>query len=666
MKKLLEDKFYLFYIIAFIVLSLMNFFLTVSPLVVKNLLIYETTGAMFINSLIGNFTFILLILGICMFCKKKKTSYIILIVSTFIISVLTFLLGIFSNYYGMMFGFDTLENFSSEASGGAALGFLFDSAIALLKTSSPVFFVSLFILLFAYIIYNYYNKKHNNIINNNSNRNIKLGLSMIVLGLLCFVTCNFGYNKINDDTYYEYSSSSLYKIQSKGLLSHYLVDAVQYFTDSKPKIDEEDKIKTLEDIKKYTNVSINNDYTNIFKDKNLLLIQMESINNFLIGLEIEIDGQYYEITPNLNELASKYIYCDNFYTSVGIGNTSDAEFSTLTGMYPEGISYTIYKYGQNYFETLPMLFKNAGYSCYSFHGNSKEFYSRGRLHKELYGFDFHYGSEDLEVNDENLVHDWLGDKELLKQVIDVMDNSESKSFGFAITISNHTPFTEPENSVSSDKWFKDIDNLIPSNIILDEDKEINEMTRGYLEHARYTDYAIGEAIKYLKEIGMWEDTIVMLYGDHGTDVEIYNMFYDYGHLFRNNVNPLFKDGYENQILLEYQLRNQVPFIIAGDEITNKRISNAGSLPNIKATVSNMFDLNEKYTFNNDIMEESFDVCYSTKSEIIFGNGVIINTRSNTHENINGVSEDYINELIDNYKIKRQLNELILKFDLLEK
>lgn len=63
--------------------------------------------------------------------------------------------------------------------------------------------------------------------------------------------------------------------------------------------------------------------------RNVIMLQLESFQNFLIGLEV--DGQ--EITPNLNQLARQSLYFPNFYQQVGQGNTSDAEFVVNTSFY---------------------------------------------------------------------------------------------------------------------------------------------------------------------------------------------------------------------------------------------------------------------------------------------------------------------------------------------
>src|SRR5690606_9603319 len=74
--------------------------------------------------------------------------------------------------------------------------------------------------------------------------------------------------------------------------------------------------------------------------KNVIMIQMESFQNFLVNLSV--DGQ--EITPNFNKLVNEHFYFNKFYQQVGQGNTSDAEYVVNTSLYipPRGAATQMY------------------------------------------------------------------------------------------------------------------------------------------------------------------------------------------------------------------------------------------------------------------------------------------------------------------------------------
>lgn len=131
------------------------------------------------------------------------------------------------------------------------------------------------------------------------------------------------------------------------------------------------------------------------KGKNLIIIQLESFQNFLIGLKI--DGK--EITPNMNKLAKEQLYFSNFNQQVGQGNTSDAEFVVNTSFYipPDGAATQ--RYVDKKLPSLPRLLEQNGYNTLTLHTNKVHFWNREELYSSL-GFQHYYdqsyfGEDDL-------------------------------------------------------------------------------------------------------------------------------------------------------------------------------------------------------------------------------------------------------------------------------
>lgn len=662
MDKMKNKVFYIIFIILFVGLNLTNFYLLTSPNIIENLIPYKNTTEMIITSAFGNLFSLLIIIGVgYLLFKKRKGFYFFLTIFTIIISIMMFVLSVTCNYYGMMFSFDNLANLNLKNSGDSAY-FFFDTIINVIKFSVPLFLLSGLILLVVFVLYVFKIKceKEDRFINRE--KRLTIGALILLSGIFGLINVNLICTNMAEGTWFEYNTTPMYNVQTRGILSHIATETINLFVSEKELSEDakEDALEYLESVKKEDQ---RNDYTGIFENKNLLLIQLESFNNFLVGLEIEIDGEFYEVTPNINKLVNENIYFNKFYTSTGMGNTSDAEFSVMTGLYPTGKSYAIYKYVDHKYQTLPSMFSEKGYTTLSTHANDSVFYTRDTVHTKMYGFDAHYGAEDLVVTDENLVHRWIGDEDLLKQTIDLMNSSPGNSFGFAITITNHTPYQMPKNG-TEDRWFKNKENLLPTDYELSTDNRYNEIFTGYLEYAAYTDYAVSEAIKYLKEVGMYEDTVVMLYGDHGVDSVIYNMFYDYPEKFKNSINPIITGGNDNQKLLEYELLKNIPFIIASPELEQKTISLTRSNTTIQSTICNLFNLNQEYSFNIDALSTKKSLAYCSKTELIFYDDVIL---SSTSGDFIALSENYKNinqKLIEEYRRIRDYNEKILKYDLL--
>ncbi|MFQ9799748.1 MAG: sulfatase-like hydrolase/transferase [Clostridia bacterium] len=109
------------------------------------------------------------------------------------------------------------------------------------------------------------------------------------------------------------------------------------------------------------------------KGRNLIVVQLESFQNFLIGASYE--GQV--ITPNLNRLLQEdTLYFDHYYQQIGKGSTSDAEFASQNSFLPVmyGQSYT--RFMDNAFYGLPWIMRENGYSATAFHGYVGEFWNR--------------------------------------------------------------------------------------------------------------------------------------------------------------------------------------------------------------------------------------------------------------------------------------------------
>ena len=237
--------------------------------------------------------------------------------------------------------------------------------------------------------------------------------------------------------------------------------------------------------------------------KNLIVIQLESFQNFVVGLEY--NGQ--EVTPNLNKLINENsIYFDHYYQQTGSGNTSDAEFATNNSMLGVLKSYTYKIYQDNYFRGLPKLLKEKGYQTAVFHAHeSRGFWNREEAYPKM-GFDDFYGGI---INDTQhrpdgsyMMTEWMGwgltDTEFYKQTIPLMENLQEPFYSFVISLSNHHPYE------MLDKY--DFIELLP--------KDQDTLAGNYLNSAAYTDFALGQFIEELKADGIYENSIIAIYGDH--------------------------------------------------------------------------------------------------------------------------------------------------------
>jgi lipoteichoic acid synthase len=233
-------------------------------------------------------------------------------------------------------------------------------------------------------------------------------------------------------------------------------------------------------------------YYGIGKGKNLVVIQLEAFQDFVIGAEY--NGQ--EITPNLNSLINKdSIYFDRYYSNIGKGNTADAEFSSLNSLYPliDGESYRLYE--DNTYNGLPWIMREQGYTSFAVHGYKGEFWNRENAYPNQ-GFEDFISMEDLDQSE--LIGMGVSDKSMFAQLVPMLKDKDNPFFAFVITLTSHHPFNLEEE-------YSDLE-------LLEED--VDTKFGNYLRSVHYTDEAIGQFIEGLKEAGLYDNTVIAMYGDH--------------------------------------------------------------------------------------------------------------------------------------------------------
>ncbi|WP_425517079.1 LTA synthase family protein [Paenibacillus tritici] len=230
------------------------------------------------------------------------------------------------------------------------------------------------------------------------------------------------------------------------------------------------------------------------KGKNVIVIQLEAFQNF--PLHQSLDGQ--ELTPVMNGLADEGFYFPHVFQQVGPGNTSDAEFISNTSVYPIATLAMSTGFGDRELPSLPRLLRDKGYEAYTFHVNKVGFWNRNELYPAL-GFNGYYDKGYFKNDQFNSFG--ASDEQLYATAVEKLAQLEKKGTPFyaqLVTASSHHPFKVPDS-------FRRIQ--MP-------DKLQDTMLGDYLTAVNYTDYAIGTLIDGLKRQGMWEDTVLVLYGDH--------------------------------------------------------------------------------------------------------------------------------------------------------
>ena len=353
----------------------------------------------------------------------------------------------------------------------------------------------------------------------------------------------------------------------------------------------------LEELKTRTKLE-EGKYTGVGKGKNLIVIQVEALQSFVINHFYENQ----EITPNLNRLVkgNGSIYFDNYYQQIGRGNTSDAEFVTNNSLYPSMEEPTYTQYEENTFYGLPWILRDNGYTSWVFHGYEKEFWNREKAYVNQ-GFQRFISEEDFDVKES--IGFGITDEEFYKQSMDYLKELDSKDdnpfHAFIITLTSHTPFNMPE-----EYQYLNI-------------KEEHEGTifGDYIQSIHYADKALGQFIDSLKEEGLYDNSVIALYGDH---------------FAITGFNPLGVELMTELLDTTYDINDMfnVPLIIhvPGEEF-NETISKIGSQLDFLPTILNIMGYeNEKgLMFGRDLINYDGENFVAAQTYVIKGSFIDNNT-----------------------------------------
>lgn len=324
----------------------------------------------------------------------------------------------------------------------------------------------------------------------------------------------------------------------------------------------------------------NNNYTGMFKDKNLILIQLEGMDSWLINKND---------TPTLYNMMNSGINFSNHYSYYnGGGSTFNSEFAVNTGFITP-LSYTknAYTFNKNNFPySLANLFKAQNYSVNAFHMNNGEYYSR-TVNYLNWGYDNYYGLIDIDDYDDN---SYELDRELIlnEKFNELLFNEDGNFLDYIITYSGHLPFTNTKG-VCKTLYNMDIDEIKIENPNLEI--EFVEMTEEECvrRQAQETDYMVELLIKNLEERQMLENTAIVVFTDH----YLYTL-----------EDKTILDKYKNT---SNNLINNTPFFIWSTDIEKTNIREVTSQLNILPTVLNLFGI--EYNANNYIAQDALDPSY---------------------------------------------------------
>lgn len=310
----------------------------------------------------------------------------------------------------------------------------------------------------------------------------------------------------------------------------------------------------------------NEEYKSIFKNKNVIIILMETIDSWMITEEI---------MPTVYNLMNNGINFSNHYAPIyGSGATFNSEFMINTGyMTPFNGGLPTYEYGDNnYKNSLANLFRLDNYTANNIHYNTGDFYNRKEMTK-AFGYQNYYSGIELGYKNSLLDSNFMLEKELRDKII-----PDSKFMSFYTTYSAHLPYSFSGGNCQLIK--EKIDNASDTEELICIKTQAND-----------TDKFFQLLLDSLEEKGIIDETVIIGITDH----------YNYGISDKNYL-------YSVKETSDYNLISNVPFFIWNKNINPITITKTNSNIDILPTLAYLFGLD--YNPNHYIGQNIFDENYN--------------------------------------------------------
>lgn len=331
------------------------------------------------------------------------------------------------------------------------------------------------------------------------------------------------------------------------------------------------------------------------KGKNVIIIHLESFQQFLINLKV--NGK--EVTPFLNSLyRNKHtISFNNFYHQVGLGRTSDAENMLETSTYgiSDGSLFTSLG-SENTFEAAPQILHQAGYTSAVFHGNVGTFWNRNEVYKNM-GYNYFFDQNYFSNARTDKIGYGLKDKLLFAESAKYLEQMQQPFYAKFITVTNHIPFS------------MDAEDLDPK---FKTTKTDDETINNYFQTAHYLDQAVHEFFNYLHKSGLYKNTMVIIYGDH----------YGLSNSENETLAPVIGESADTWNNYNNVQMQRVPFMIHAANLKGKIDHDVAGEIDVLPTLLHLLGVNNKnyIQFGQDILSPQY------KKWVVFRNGTIVSQK----------------------------------------
>lgn len=502
------------------------------------------------------FGLMLLSIG-CIF--KGKNRIIAYIAINFITSFIICMDSISLRMYGSLTSINYIFNF-----------FAFNSSnrdfFHYLKLSDLLYFIDIVFFIFIYLKYS---KGYIEMFKNRF-KNIIVSFMLIIFSYwwICGIYYLYDIKDVSNGAH-TFFTPGLWNLdgiaERTSSLGYHFYELGKNFTVNKVKKLNHSEERKIEEWYKNNRENLpNNKYEGILKNKNLIFLQVESLENFVINETV--NGQ--EITPNLNKILSNCYYFKNIYDQA-YHNSADGDFISCVGLLPLSKQSPYIRYAFNEYNTIAKIFNKKLYNTIAIHPETGGRWNWRDNHAS-HGFNKLYDDKDFTIDE--IVGPSISDESLYRQTVDKIKNENSSFLIHITSLTSHGPFKIDEKYKS-----------------LNISKALGETVLGdYIQTINYADKAIGTFIRLLEESNLLKDTVLIIYGDHSSPHRQYQSQID----SIGEVKDLKKSWRERDI--------KVPFIIYNPNIDGEEIETIGGQIDILPTTLSLLGV-EKECYMNSMM-----------------------------------------------------------------
>ena len=453
---------------------------------IKTYVVYHTSFDMEIENImqqvilfINPLSFLLLIYGLSLFFKRPKTRNRYIVITSIILSIIVYANAVFYRFFTDFITIPVLFQTSNFGDLGA-------SAMESIFLTDIFYFMDVIVIIVAL---KWLKVGEKFTIVKPAIRKSYFVFSAAVLFL------NLGLSEIERPQLLTRSFDREVLVKNIGSYNYHLYDLyIQSKSHAQRALADGSELVEVNNFVRSSQADPTEKTFGLAEDRNLIIVSLESLQSFVINN----DMNGHEITPFLNSLTADEdtFYFSNFYHQTGLGKTSDSEFLVENSLYPLGGGAVFFTHSGNTFHSMAESLNEEGYFTNVLHPNNKSFWNRDMMYKAL-DIQKYYDENSYIVNEENSVSWGLKDTPFFEQSVDLMAEMPQPFYSRLITLTNHYPFTLDVE-----------DQNIP-----EYDSNSNTLNK-YFQTVNYMDEALELFFEDLKEKGLYDNSIIVMYGDH--------------------------------------------------------------------------------------------------------------------------------------------------------